>query len=53
MNTSDESQRTDSRTKKTYATPVIQVYGNIRSMTNSTMSTGAANDGAATGNKKT
>lgn len=46
MTSDDKSQQ-----KKPYHSPVIEVYGDIRTITNAVGKTGAA-DGGATGNKK-
>lgn len=53
MNSHEKREPDASRPKKLYRSPVIQVYGSIRAITNSIMSSGTANDGAVTGNKKT
>ena len=52
MNSHDNSELDKTRSKKPYRSPVIQVYGNVRTMTHAT---GMATmlDGMATGNTKT
>ena len=52
MRSQDNNTLDRPQSKKTYNTPVIQVYGNIRTLTNS-VGMVTVNDGMATGNTKT
>lgn len=52
MNSHDKNEPDKRSSKKTYRTPVIQIYGNIRTLTNSVAMTNM-NDGMLTGNTRT
>jgi hypothetical protein len=52
MNSHDKNETGKGQFKKTYRSPVIQIYGNIRALTNSAAKTNM-NDGMLTGNTRT
>ena len=52
MNSQDKNELDKRSSKKTYRTPVVQIYGNIRALTNS-VAMNNMNDGMTTGNTRT
>jgi hypothetical protein len=52
MNSQDKTGLEQNKSRKTYSSPVLQVYGNIRTLTNSAGMITML-DGMATGNTKT
>jgi len=52
MNSHEKNELDKPKTKKTYRSPVVQIYGNIRALTNS-VSMNNMNDGMGTGNTRT
>lgn len=52
MNSADKRGPDSSQTRKSYRSPVLQAYGNIRALTHS-VSMNNMLDGMATGNTKT